>query len=114
MLRGSRRAPRRTPWRLGDANRLHTNTCRKPPRNLVCHMARDRFRTWIQSIERRRCVQVGGLERLQHLVECPLELMEVEGQFIGIESIGGNSEIHLPVVPVQHLALAAQEERMRC
>lgn len=40
--------------------------------------------------------------------------MEVEGQFIGIETARSNREVDLPIVTMQDLAFTTQEQRVSC
>jgi hypothetical protein len=40
--------------------------------------------------------------------------MEIEGQFIGIETAHSNREVDLPIVTMQDLAFTTQEQSVRC
>ncbi len=91
-----------------DANALGQSAL-----DLLRHMARDRFRAWVDAIKGGRFVQVGGLKGLQDFIESLLESVKVESKFVRVEVVCCHGEIHLPIVPMQHLALTAQEQRVR-
>ena len=67
----------------------------------------------IDAVEGRGLVQISIPKRRDDLAEQAFDEMEVAEQFLAVEPFAGDRDHHAPVVTVQALARAREDDRMR-
>ena len=77
-------------------------------------MPRKRLSGRVDPVEGRGFVEIAIAERLDRLAEEPFDGVEVAEEFLMVEGVSRDGDLHAPVVAMETLAHAAEHDRVRC